>query len=148
MQLLVMMCFSSPSHSSTSAFRACGSIAGGLLFGYDTGVISGALLFIRETFSLSSTMQQLVVSAVLIGAVIGAVAGGLLADRFGRRRMIILAGIIFTMSAIVTSLAGSVATLITGRILVGIAIDTRIFKAESVAMRVLSKIVAKLRMVN
>jgi hypothetical protein len=58
---------------------------GGLLFGYDTGVISGALLFIRQAFSLSSTMQELVVSAVLIGAVIGAVAGGVLTDRFLRR---------------------------------------------------------------
>jgi SP family galactose:H+ symporter-like MFS transporter len=100
---------------------------GGLLFGYDTGVISGALLFIRQTFNLSSTMQELVVSAVLIGAVLGAVAGGVLADRFGRRRMIILAGLIFTISAIGTSLAGNVATLIAGRIVVGIGIGIASF---------------------
>jgi SP family galactose:H+ symporter-like MFS transporter len=100
---------------------------GGLLFGYDTGVISGALLFIRQTFNLSSTMQELVVSAVLIGAVLGAVAGGILADRFGRRRMIILAGVIFTLSAIGTSLAGNIATLITGRIVVGIGIGIASF---------------------
>jgi SP family galactose:H+ symporter-like MFS transporter len=100
---------------------------GGMLFGYDTGVISGAILFIREAYHLSSTMQELVVSAVLIGAVIGAIVGGILADRFGRRRMIILAGIIFTLSAIGTALAPNINTLIAGRIIVGIAIGIASF---------------------
>jgi SP family galactose:H+ symporter-like MFS transporter len=100
---------------------------GGMLFGYDTGVISGAILFMKQAFSLSSTMQEIVVSAVLIGAVIGAIVGGILADRFGRRRMIILAGIIFTMSAIGTALAPTVGTLIAGRIVVGIAIGIASF---------------------
>jgi SP family galactose:H+ symporter-like MFS transporter len=100
---------------------------GGMLFGYDTGVISGALLFIREAFNLSPTMQEFVVSAVLIGAVIGAIVGGILADRFGRRRMIILAGIIFTFSAIGTALAPNVSTLVAGRIIVGIAIGIASF---------------------
>jgi SP family galactose:H+ symporter-like MFS transporter len=100
---------------------------GGMLFGYDTGVISGALLFIRKAFNLSSTLQELVVSAVLIGAVIGAIVGGTLADRFGRRRMIILAGIIFTLSAIGTALAPTINTLIAGRIIVGIAIGIASF---------------------
>jgi SP family galactose:H+ symporter-like MFS transporter len=100
---------------------------GGMLFGYDTGVISGALLFIKQAFTLSSTMQEIVVSAVLIGAVVGAVFGGLFADRFGRRRMIILAGIIFTLSAIGTSLAPNVGALVTGRIIVGIAIGMASF---------------------
>ena len=64
---------------------------GGLLFGYDTGVISGAILFIKKQFSLSATMEEIVVSAVLVGAVIGAAAGGVLTNRFGRRKLIILA---------------------------------------------------------
>jgi SP family galactose:H+ symporter-like MFS transporter len=64
-----------------------------MLFGYDTGVISGALLFVRQSFGLSSTMQELVVSAVLIGAVVGAIVGGILADRLGRRKMIISAAL-------------------------------------------------------
>ena len=100
---------------------------GGLLFGYDTGVISGAILFITEQFSLSTTMEEIVVSAVLIGAVIGAVIGGALADRFGRRRLIIMAGIIFTFSAIGTALAPTVTWLITGRIVTGIAIGIASF---------------------
>jgi SP family galactose:H+ symporter-like MFS transporter len=100
---------------------------GGMLFGYDTGVISGAILFLKQAFNLSSTMQELVVSAVLIGAVIGAVVGGILANRFGRRRMIILAGIIFTLSAIGTALAPSLGILIAGRIIVGVAIGIASF---------------------
>jgi|GEM_PF-3954380 len=54
---------------------------GGLLFGYDTGVVSGAILFIKTQFSLSATMEEIVVSAVLVGAVIGAAAGGILTNR-------------------------------------------------------------------
>jgi SP family galactose:H+ symporter-like MFS transporter len=103
---------------------------GGMLFGYDTGVISGALLFVRKEFSLSSTMQELVVSAVLVGAVIGAIAGGTMADRFVRRRMIVLAGIIFTLSAIGTTLAPTINALIAGRIVVGIAIGMASFTSS------------------
>lgn len=100
---------------------------GGLLFGYDTGVISGAILFIKGAFQLSATMQEVVVSAVLIGAVIGSAIGGRLADRFGRRRTIILAGIVFTAGAIGTAVAPTVAILIAGRIVVGAAVGIASF---------------------
>jgi SP family galactose:H+ symporter-like MFS transporter len=102
---------------------------GGLLFGYDTGVISGAILFIKKSFSLSDQLQEVVVSAVLVGAVIGAAGGGRLADRFGRRRLIILSAIIFSIGAIGTALTPSVALLIAGRIVVGIAIGIASFLA-------------------
>jgi sugar porter (SP) family MFS transporter len=100
---------------------------GGLLFGYDTGVISGAILFIKTQFSLSATMEEIVVSSVLAGAVLGAVLGGVLTDRFGRRKLIILAGIIFTASAIGTAMAPTVTWLIAGRIVSGIAIGMASF---------------------
>lgn len=102
---------------------------GGLLFGYDTGVISGAILFIKEVFTLSSTSQEIVISAVLIGAVIGAGSGGILADRFGRRKMIILAAVIFVIGAVFTATTVNVYSLIAGRIGVGIAIGIASFIA-------------------
>jgi SP family galactose:H+ symporter-like MFS transporter len=100
---------------------------GGLLFGYDTGVISGAILFIQKQFSLSSTLEGVVVSAVLAGAVIGAAVGGTLADRLGRRRTIITAAVTFTVGAIGTALTPSIALLIAGRVVVGLAIGVASF---------------------
>jgi SP family galactose:H+ symporter-like MFS transporter len=123
---------SSPKQSEGERFvRIAVGIAalGGLLFGYDTGVISGAILFIKKEFSLSTTLQETVVSAVLIGAVIGAVIGGALADRFGRRKIIILAGVIFSLSAVGTASAPTVTALVFGRIIVGIAIGLASFTA-------------------
>ena len=101
----------------------------GMLFGYDTGVISGANKLIKAQFILSDFMNGLVVSAVLIGAIIGAFFGGKLADRYGRRNMIIIAAIIFGGSAIGTALSPNVIVLIIGRIVVGIAIGMASFIA-------------------
>src|SRR5664279_2011406 len=65
------------------------SALGGMLFGYDIGVISGAILFIKKDFALSSGMEEIVVSSVLLGSLAGAAAGGVLADRLGRRKLLI-----------------------------------------------------------
>ena len=100
---------------------------GGLLFGYDTGVISGAILFIRDDFILSSTAQEITVSAVLIGAVIGASVSGLLADKYGRKIMIVLSSIIFGMGAIFSAFSPNVYALVTSRIVVGVAIGMASF---------------------
>ena len=78
---------------------------GGLLSGYDTGVISGALLFINETWDLSISLQGLVVSSVLIGAVIGAATNGVLADVFGRKKIIMATAIIFILGSILCGFA-------------------------------------------
>ena len=95
---------------------------GGLLFGYDTGVISGALLFIREAMSLSATMQGIVVAIVLAGAVIGSAAAGSLSDRFGRRRVILVAGLLFIAGALFSAAAEGLTLLLCGRFLVGLGI--------------------------
>lgn len=95
---------------------------GGLLSGYDTGVISGALLFINETWDLTDYMQGILVSSVLIGAVIGAATNGILADIFGRKKIIMVTAIIFIVGSILCALAPNIVVLIISRILVGLAV--------------------------
>lgn len=95
---------------------------GGLLFGYDTGVISGALIFIQKTFALSTFHQELVVSVVLVGACVGALSGGRLADRFGRRGMLIFTAVTFIAGALICAMSTDVTMLIFGRAIVGLGI--------------------------
>jgi SP family galactose:H+ symporter-like MFS transporter len=95
---------------------------GGLLFGYDTGVISGAVLFITKGFQLPIHLQEFVISVVLIGCILGAGTAGYLADRFGRRRTLLAAGIIFGIGALASAFAPTIATLLLARAIVGIAI--------------------------
>ena len=95
---------------------------GGLLFGYDTGVISGAVIFITKQFGLSAFPEELVVSMVLVGAAIGALSGGRLADRFGRRRMLLITSLVFIAGAVVCALCTSFGMLLVGRVIVGLGI--------------------------
>ena len=95
---------------------------GGLLSGYDTGVISGALLYINESWNLSDSMQGILVSSVLIGAVIGAATNGILADMFGRKKIIMATAVIFILGSILCGLAPNIYVLILSRILVGLAV--------------------------
>jgi SP family galactose:H+ symporter-like MFS transporter len=118
---------SRPGASSFVYVAAAISALGGLLFGYDTGVISGAVLFIRQDFSLSPTAVEFVVSCVLIGALIGAMGGGALADRFGRRRVIMATAALFVAGALETALSPTLGWLIAGRIVVGMAIGVASF---------------------
>lgn len=103
---------------AAAAFAALG----GLLFGYDTGVISGALIFIRAQFGLSTFQQELVVSVVLVGAAVGALSGGRLADIFGRRFMLLVTALIFVAGALVCAAAPSLIVLVIGRLIVGLGI--------------------------
>ncbi len=95
---------------------------GGLLSGYDTGVISGALLFINETWILPDTLQGFLVSSVLIGAVIGAATNGILADIFGRKKIILATALIFILGSVMCAFAPNVFVLIISRIFVGFAV--------------------------
>ena len=97
---------------------------GGLLFGYDTGVISGALLFIPNSFKLTSFTKGAVVAGLLLGAMIGAALAGRLADRMGRRRLIIIAAVVFTGGAILAAVAPSVTVLIIARVIIGLAVGS------------------------
>src|SRR6201981_2923188 len=95
---------------------------GGLLFGYDTGVISGAELFFKNDFTLSIFELEVIVSGVLAGAAVGALGGGRLADLFGRRKLLITTAIIFATGAILCAAATSAQMLVAGGIIVGIGI--------------------------
>jgi MFS transporter, SP family, galactose:H+ symporter len=105
------------------------SALGGLLFGYDIGVISGAILFIKTDFSLSPGLEEIVVSSVLLGSLVGAVIGGILADRLGRRRLLIITAVVFALGAIGAALAAGVTSLIAARIGAGTAIGIASFVA-------------------
>ena len=95
---------------------------GGLLFGFDTGVISGALPFLKQYWKLSDSSLEWVTTTVLIGAVIGAVCSGKASDIIGRKKMIIFNAIIFALGAIGCAYAPNITVLILMRILIGIAI--------------------------
>lgn len=105
------------------------SALGGMLFGYDTGVISGAILFIEQEFSLTAGIEEVVVSSVLVGALVGAVIGGSLADRFGRRILLIFTAVVFGLGAIGAALAPGTAWLVAARIIAGAAIGIASFVA-------------------
>jgi len=95
---------------------------GGLLFGYDTGVISGALIFIKREFGLTTAAEEVVVSGVLLGATIGAIFGGKAADLFGRRRVLLVTAAIFGIGALASAVAPSPTILIVSRVVLGLAI--------------------------
>nr|WP_321983401.1 sugar porter family MFS transporter [uncultured Lichenicoccus sp.] len=101
----------------------------GLMFGLDIGVISGALSFIARQFSISETMQELIVSSMMFGAALGAILAGYLSSSFGRKRSLILSATLFVVSSLLCALAPFVGWLLAGRVLLGIAIGVATFTA-------------------
>lgn len=95
---------------------------GGLLFGYDTGVISGAILFIGKDFSLGTRQQEFTISVVLVGCILGAAVTGTIADAIGRRLTLLAAGLVFLAGAIVSAAAPDETVLLIGRFVVGIGV--------------------------
>lgn len=98
---------------------------GGLLFGYDTGVISGALLYIREDFKSvdkQTWLQETIVSMAVAGAIIGAAFGGLINDKYGRKVSILFADVLFFIGAVVMAASVAPWMLIIGRIFVGFGV--------------------------
>lgn len=95
---------------------------GGLLFGYDTGVISGALLYIQRSFELTPGQESTVTAMLLVGAAIGAFLGGRVADSMGRRGTILLGAVGFIIGSIWCAFATSAFSLGTARTLLGVCI--------------------------
>ncbi|NXD66090.1 GTR10 protein, partial [Eolophus roseicapillus] len=99
------------------------SLLGGLIFGYELGVISGALLQLQIDFHLSCFKQEVLVSALLIGALLASLVGGILIDRYGRRRAILVSNLVLLVGSLVLTLARSFLGLVIGRMTVGFAIS-------------------------
>jgi sugar porter (SP) family MFS transporter len=95
---------------------------GGVLYGYDMGIIAAAVIFVRHSFQLSTGMEEWVVSIVLVGAMIGALVGGSVADRIGRRATLVWAGGIFIVGSVLAPLAPNVGVLIVARLIIGLGI--------------------------
>jgi sugar porter (SP) family MFS transporter len=95
---------------------------GGILYGFDMGVIAAALIYVRDSFHLSTVMQEVLVIAVLIGVMIGALVGGTVADRIGRRKTLIWGAVLFIAGSILAPLSPNVYVLFIARGLLGIAV--------------------------
>ncbi|WP_458779439.1 sugar porter family MFS transporter [Arthrobacter sp. D3-16] len=98
------------------------STFGGLLFGYDTGVINGALPYMQEDLGLTPLTEGLVTSSLLFGAAFGALFGGQLADRNGRRKMIMVLAVIFLVGTLACTFAPGTEVMIAARFVLGLAV--------------------------
>lgn len=95
---------------------------GGLLFGYDTGVINGALSSLKENMALTPTTEGFVMSFLLVGAALGGVLGGKLADHYGRRKYLLLLSFVFLFGAILSAVAPNIEGLLAARFILGFAV--------------------------
>ena len=100
---------------------------GGLLFGFDTGVISGAIPFFQKAFGIGDNWVEIITTAGLVGAVIGAMFSGRLADNIGRKKVILASAVIFAIGAIWSGISPSAMMLVFARFFIGIAIGVSSF---------------------
>lgn len=100
---------------------------GGFLFGYDTGIISGAQLYIKKDFSTSTLQQQWIVGSLLIGAIVGAMISAYLADRIGRRWTKVAAGTVYVIGGLASGFAPNIYFLFGARFVLGVAVGTASF---------------------
>jgi sugar porter (SP) family MFS transporter len=109
------------SHRTMMLASLVAAVCGGL-YGYDTGIISGALFSMKAEFALNHTAQETVTAAILAGAVIGALVTSWLSERLGRKVTVMAVAILFAIGAVVCALAPSVPLLIAARLLLGVAV--------------------------
>ncbi|WP_167147796.1 sugar porter family MFS transporter [Actinomyces sp. ZJ308] len=95
---------------------------GGLLFGYDTGVISGALPAMTDYFGLTPFTSGVVVSSLTVGAALGAMSSGRLSDKFGRRPVLLAASVVFVLGSLMAAFSTSVPIMVVSRVILGLAV--------------------------
>lgn len=95
------------------------SSVGGIIFGYDTGIIGGAIVYIGKEFQINDLMQGVIVSTSLFGAMIGALAAGPFADKYGRKLILFISGVCFAIGAVGSGFSHSIEALTAARILQG-----------------------------
>ena len=96
---------------------------GGFLFGYDTGVISGAQLFFNRKWpDITDNQRDWIVTMALIGAAIGSLFSGVVSDKIGRKPVILIADTLFTIGAVMMAFAPSIPFLMAGRVVVGLGV--------------------------
>ena len=95
---------------------------GGLLFGFDTGVISGAIPFVTEHFNLNAHQEGFTVSNLIVGCIIGSLIAGSLSDRFGRKKILISSALFFALSAMLSAIPRTLAELMVARFIGGLAV--------------------------
>lgn len=108
----------------------------GIIYGYDSSNIGGAMLYITEEFALTVAQQQLVITTVVVGEILGALAGGTIANRFGRKPTMVAVALTFALFSLLAGIAPSLAVLIVARFLLGLTIGVSVvvvpvFVAES-----------------
>ncbi|NP_001086029.1 solute carrier family 2, facilitated glucose transporter member 10 [Xenopus laevis] len=109
--------------STTLVLAATSSLLGGLIFGYELGIISGALLMLKTVFQLTCFEQEALVSAVLFGALLASLIGGFIIDRSGRRTSIMGSNLVVLAGSIILIATSSFWWLVVGRVTVGFAIS-------------------------
>lgn len=103
-------------------YLTCFATIGGLLFGYDTGIISGSMLLIGDNWKLNTIWKELIVSATVGAAAVFALIAGFLTDLIGRKKVVMIASVIFTIGAAVMGAAPQKEVLLVGRLVVGAGI--------------------------
>ncbi len=126
-------------------------VLSGLLFGYDQGVISGALDGIDKTFHPSTVVTEIITSWVTLGAMAGALLAGVLSERLGRRVTILLAALIFVVGALLEALAPDTGVLVVGRLVLGAGVGIAsvaapLYSAENAPARVRGRFVSLYQM--
>ena len=118
-----------PNPSLTSSIKVltfCSSL-GGFLFGYDCAIISGAMILLKKEYNLSTFWQQLIVSSTLCGALVGSLAGGFLNDLLGRKSVILVGSVLFTVGAGVLAGSPNKEVLVVGQLVVGLGVGKLVY---------------------